>query len=77
MIPVDLITKGFDLISGAGLDLFKTIVGEVDKHRLIDYGELRVKDANREKLDKLMDGGLNVKRQAKHKGAYDDGYRTS
>ena len=77
MIPIDIITKGFDLISGAGLDLFKTIVGEVDKHRLIDYGELRVKDANREKLDKLMDGGLSAKRQARRKGAYDDGYRAS
>ena len=75
MIPVDLITKGFDLISGAGLDLFKTIVGEVDKHRLIDYGELRVKERNRQKLDKLMDGGLSAKRQAKLKGPYDDGYR--
>lgn len=77
MIPYDLIAKGFDLITDKGLDIFKTIIGEVDKHRLINYGELKVADKNREKLNRLLGGGRHVKREAEQRGAFDDGYRRS
>lgn len=64
MIPYDLIAKGFDIIQGKGLDWLKTIVGEVDKHRLIDYGEKRVENKNFKELNRLCDDGLAVRRRA-------------
>ena len=77
MISVDLITKGFDFVSGKGLDWFRAIVGEVDKHRLIDYGGLKVADENRKKLDRLLARGRIARSGADEKGAFDDGYRRS
>ena len=77
MIPVSLIAKGFDFVTDKGLDWFKAIVGEVDKHRLIDYGELRVADKNRAKLDRLLAGGLSVKRKAEQDDIFDDEYSRS
>lgn len=62
MIGYDMIAKGFDFLSGKGLDWFKAIVDEVDKNRLIDYGEKRVENENFRKLDELMDRGLSVRR---------------
>ena len=64
MIAVDLIAKGFEFVTDKGLDWMKTIIGEVDKHRLIDYGEKRVENKNFRKLDKLCAGGLAVRRKA-------------
>lgn len=77
MISFDLLSKGFDFVSGKGLDWFKAIVGEVDKHRLIDYGELKVAEKNRKKLDLLLARGRDVRTDAEQKGAFDDGYRRS
>ena len=64
MIGVELVTQGFDFVTGKGLDWFKSIVGELDKRRLINYGEQRVENSNFRKLDELCDGGLTVRRQA-------------
>lgn len=77
MISFDLISKGFDFVSGKGLDWFKAIVGEVDKHRLINYGELKVNDENHKKLKSLLSRGRDVRLDAESKGAFDDGYRRS
>ena len=67
MIPVDLIAKGFEFVTDKGLDWVKTIIGEVDKHRLIDYGEKRVENENFQKLDKLCAGGLTVRRDTERR----------
>lgn len=75
MISFDLLTKGFDFVSGKGLDWFKAIVGEVDKHRLIDYGELKVAEENRKKLNLLLSRGSSARSDAEQKGVFDDGYR--
>lgn len=64
MIPVDLISKGFDFVTGKGTDFLKTIVGELDKHRLIDYGEQRVENRNFHELDRLCHGALITRRKA-------------
>lgn len=72
MISIDLIAKGFDFVTDKGLDWFKAIVQEVDKHRLIDYGEQRVANKNRQKLNHLLGGGLAVKRQAEQQGVDPD-----
>ena len=72
MIPVALLAKGFDFVTDKGLDWFKSIVGEVDKHRLIDYGELKVNDKNHDKLQELIGGGLAVKRRAQRDGVSED-----
>ena len=62
MIPIDLLAKGFEFVSDKGLDWVKTICGELDKRRLIHYGEQKVENENFEKLDKLCAGGLSVRR---------------
>ena len=67
MIAVDLLAKGFEFVSDKGLDWMKTIIGEVDKHRLIDYGEQRVENKNFEKLDRLCNGGLSVRRNVERR----------
>ena len=67
MIPVDLITKGFEFVTDKGLDWVKTIVGEMDKHRLIDYGEKSVENKNFRRLDELCQGGLAVERETRRK----------
>ena len=67
MIAVDLLAKGFEFISDKGLDWMKTIVAEVDKHRLIDYGEKRVENNNFQKLDQLCAGGLSVRRNVERR----------
>ena len=67
MISFETITKCFDAISGKGLDLFKSIVAEVDKNRLIDYGEKRVEVENFRKVDELCDRGLSVRRAAEQR----------
>ena len=72
MISVDLITKGFDFVTDKGLDWFKAIVGEIDKNRLIDYGELRANDKSHDKLKELIGGGLVVKRRAQRDGVPED-----
>lgn len=77
MIAFDVLSKGFDFVSGKGLDWFKAIVGEIDKHRLIDYGELKVAEENRKKLDLLLARGRTVRDDADRKGTFDDGYRRS
>lgn len=77
MISFDTIAKCFDSITGKGLELFKVIVDEVDKNRLIDYGGLKVADENRKKLDRLLARGRDVRSEAERRGAFDDGYRRS
>ena len=67
MIPIDLITKGFEFVTDKGLDWVKTICGELDKRRLIDYGEQRVQNENFEKLDRLCHGGLSVRRNVERR----------
>ena len=67
MIPLDLIAKGFDFVTDKGLDWFKSICGELDKRRLIHYGEQKVENANFEKLDKLCAGGLSTRRNVERR----------
>ena len=62
MISFDTVAKCFNELTGKGIELFKLIVDEADKNRLIDYGEKRVENANFRKLDELMDSGLSVRR---------------
>ena len=78
MIPVDLLAKGFDFVTDKGLDWFKAIVGEVDKHRLIDYGEMKIATKNHQKLSELVSGGRSVKLRAQREGvSEDERYRRS
>lgn len=60
-----------------GLEAFNAIVGELDKQRLINYGEKKVEVKNYEHLNKLISRGLAVRRDAEMRGVTDDGYRRS
>ena len=67
MIGVDLVAKGFEFVTDKGLDWMKTIIGELDKRRLIDYGEQNIENENFHKLDRLCHGGLSVRRNVERR----------
>ena len=59
------------------LTAVNTLIGEMDKHRLINYGAQKVENKNYQHINKLIDSGLRVKREAQQKGVVDDDYKRS
>ena len=59
------------------LSAVNTLIGEMDKQRLIKYGAQNVENANYEHINKLIAGGLRVKREAQQRGIVDDPYKRS
>ena len=59
------------------LSAVNVLIGEMDKHRLINYGAMKVENKNYEHINKLIAGGLRVKREAQQQGVVDDPYKRS
>lgn len=83
---IDIIGGGIKFLDwlvgdGKGHDVAKLVIDELDKRRMIDYGRKEFQVESREKLDKLLSSGRNVKLatqdKLKREGVFDDGYRRS